>query len=140
MKHLRNLPKVERTKFQPLLREIDKAHGIVNRSDNPEKGGRFVMSICEGETLLMKHKHTGEVGFFVVAKLDRPQSIIVVPHWDARSATARKDADGKKVADSEREQFAITPTELEKLAPTGHLHAVKVRVSPLGTIRVMKGD
>ena len=56
------------------------------------------MSICEGEMLMMKHKkRPDEIGYFVVAKLDKPQSIAPVPHWDARSATERKDAEGKKV-------------------------------------------
>lgn len=98
------------------------------------------MSLCEGEMLLMKHKHTGEVSYFVVAKLDKPQSIVVVPHWDARSATARKDAEGKTVSDSKREQFAVTPTDLMTLAPPGHSHAVKVRVSPLGVVTELRGD
>jgi len=94
------------------------------------------MSICEGEMLLMKHKNgSGEVGYFVVAKLDKPQGIVLVPHWDARSATQRKDAEGKKVPDSEREQFTITPSDLKELAPPEHPHAVKIQVSPLGKIR-----
>ena len=64
------------------------------------------MSLAEGEMILMQHKQTREVGYFVVAKLDKPQSIVLVPHWDARSATERKDSDGKKIPDSKREQFA----------------------------------
>ncbi|HTQ40448.1 MAG TPA: HNH endonuclease domain-containing protein [Pirellulales bacterium] len=133
---LRKFSKPEREKFKPLLREIENAHPIVDRSDNDEKGGKFVMSICEGEMLLMKHKNgSGEVGYFVVAKLDKPQGIVLVPHWDARSATQRKDAEGKKVPDSEREQFTITPSDLKELAPPEHPHAVKIQVSPLGKIR-----
>src|SRR5262249_43308727 len=99
------------------------------------KGGKFVMSLCEGETLLMKRKQTQEIGYFIVAKLDKPQSIVVVPHWDARAAKGRKDSDGNKVKDSEREQFAVTPSDLKELAPPGHPHAMKISVSPLGRIR-----
>jgi len=98
------------------------------------------MSVCEGEMLLMRHKHTREVGYFVVAKLEKRQSIVLVPHWDARSATERKDAEGKKVAESKREQFSVTPGDLKVLAPPGHPHAVKVRVSPLGVVTVLQGD
>ncbi len=145
LKVLRKLSKTERAKFKPELRRIEEAHPIVDRSDNFEKGGKFVMSLCEGEMLLMrvKTKHgepSGEVGYFVAAKINKRESgssIEVVPHWDARAATERKDSEGKKVPDSEREQFAITPTDLKDLAPPDHPHAVKVRVSPLGEVVVI---
>lgn len=134
------LSNAERAKLKPELRRIEKAHPIVDRSENEDKGGKFVMSLCEGEMLKMKHKHTGEVGYFVVAKLDKPQSIVLVPHWDARAATERKDSEGKKVPDSKREQFAITPTDLKQLAPPDHPHAVKVRITPLGKVVPLDRD
>lgn len=136
----RQLPKAERRRQTPVLRAVEAAHPIVDRRDDDARGGRFVMSLCEGETLYMKHKDTGGVGYFVVAKLDKPRSIVVVPHWDARAATERKDAEGKKVPDSKREQFSVTPTDLAALAPPGHEHAVKVRVSPLGVVTVLERD
>jgi CRISPR-associated endonuclease Csn1 len=139
-KLFRKLSEGEREKFTTILREMERSHPLVDRTDNDEKGGRFVMSLCEGEMLFMKHKQTGELGYFVVAKLDKPQSIVLVPHWDARSATERKDAEGKKVADSKREQFAVTPTDLAKLAPPDRPHAVKVRVSPLCVVTELPGD
>jgi len=120
--------------------EIIESHPLVDRTDNDEKGGRFVMSLCEGEMLLMKHKKTGEVGYFVVAKLDKPQGIVVVPHWDARAATERKDSEGKKVPDSKREQFTVKPSDLKTLAPPGYPNAVKVRVTPLGNVSVLECD
>lgn len=132
---LRKLAKAEREKLRERLKEIERTHPLVDRSVNDQKGGRFVMSVCEGEMLMMKHKHTGDVGYFVVAKLDKPQSIVLVPHWDARAATERKDAEGKKVPDSKREQFAIPPSDLKDLAPPGYPHAVKVRVSPLRVVQ-----
>lgn len=98
------------------------------------------MSLAEGEMLFMKHKHTDKVGYFVVAKLDKPHSVIVVPHWDARAAGERKDSEGKKVPGSTRDQFPVTPTDLKDLAPPGHPHAVKVRVSPLGEIKYLAKD
>jgi hypothetical protein len=82
------------------------------------------MSLCEGEMLYMRDKRAPEkLGYFVVAKLDKPQGIVLVPHWDARSATARKDAEGKKVPESEREQFPIAPADLAALAPPERQHA-----------------
>ncbi len=137
-REIRKLPKSERSVFHDALSKLERRYSIVDRSDNVD--GRFVMSLCEGETLWMKHKYTGDVGYFVVAKLDKPQRIVVVPHWDARSATERKDAEGDKVPDSRREQFAVTPNDLRKLAPPGEPHAVKVRVSPLGNVTVRYHD
>ena len=136
----RKLSRAERRKLSPVLRDIEQTHPLVDRQDDDSKGGRFVMSLCEGEMLLMKHKRTGEVGYFVVAKLDKPRSTVLVPHWDARSATGRKDAEGKKVHDSEREHFSVTPTDLKKLAPPSHPYALKVRVSPLGETKPLERD
>lgn len=142
---VRKLTRKERAKLTPAVGDIEKAHPIVDRSDSDEKGGTFIMSLCEGEMLRMRRKTKpneppGDIGYFVVAKLDKPQSIVVVPHWDARSATARKDSEGKKIEDSEREQFAVTPSDLQDLAPPGEPHAVKVRVSPLGEVWTLKND
>lgn len=124
----------------PLLRAAERDHPMVDRRDDDTKGGRFIMSLCEGEMLFMQHKETGEPGYFVVAKLDKPGRVVVVPHWDARSATERKDSEGRKVPDSKREQFAVTPRDLKALAPPGHEHAVKIRVSPLGKVEVLHRD
>ena len=140
-KALRELSKNERDEFKESLSRIEKEHPIIDRSDDKIKGGRFVMSLAEGETLLMKHKKTKEEGYFVVAKINKRTSgsnVEVVPHWDVRAATGRKNAEGKKVTDSTREQFSVTPTDLKKLAPHGCSHAVKVHVSPLGKVTVLK--
>jgi hypothetical protein len=82
----------------------------------------------------------GPVSFFVVAKLDKPNRVVVVPHWDARKATERKDAEGIKVPNSKREQFTIAPADLKELAPPGEPHAIKVRVSPLGQMTRLERD
>jgi CRISPR-associated endonuclease Csn1 len=136
----RKLPKAERRKLTPLLRAAEQAHPLVDRSDNPDKGGRFVMSLCEGETLLMRDKNTNEVGYFVVAKMSEGQGIVMVPHWDARAAGERKDAEGRKVPDSKRLTFAIQAGDFKRLAPPGHPHAIKVRVSPLGVVTPLIRD
>jgi hypothetical protein len=91
----------------------------------------------------MKHKESGEVGYFVVAKLDKKgqsTSIVLVPHWDARAAGERKDSEGRSVPDSKRDQFSVTPSDLKTLAPPNHPHAMKVRVSPLGNIKILVRD
>tara|TARA_R110002072_G_scaffold233813_1_gene391478 strand:+ start:5415 stop:9401 length:3987 start_codon:yes stop_codon:yes gene_type:complete len=139
-KQFRNLPKEERRKLRPILSRIERNYPIVDRTNNVDKGGEFIMSLCEGETLFMKHKKTQELGYFVVAKLDKPQSIVVVPHWDARAAGERKNSEGKKVPNSKREQFAVTPSDLKALAPPDHEHAVKVHVTPLGKIKILHRD
>lgn len=136
----RELDRAERKRLTPILRQIEEAHPLVDRSHNPEKGGAFVMSLAEGEMVRMRHKQTREVGYFVVAKLDKPQSIVLVPHWDARAAGVRKDSAGNPVPDSKRDEFTATPSDLITLAPPGHPHAVKVHVSPLGTVTVLERD
>ena len=130
----------ERRRWRPVIAQIEAAHPLVNRNDDETRGGRFIMSLCEGEMLWMKHKHTGEVGYFVVAKLDKPQSIVLVPHWDARAAGERKDAKGNKVSYSKRDQFAATPSDLKTLAPPDQPHARKIQVSVLGNVTVLDGD
>ena len=143
----RRLSKAERTKYRPLLKQIELAHQVVDRADSDEKGGRFVMSLCEGEMLMMRRKPAekgeppGPVSYFVVAEIERPKKrLVVVPHWDARAAGERKDAGGKKVPNSKREEFTVTPSDLQELAPPGKPHAVKVRVSPLGKITELVRD
>jgi len=141
-KDLKALPKAERRTWTPQIAAADKAHPLVDRTDDPEKGGRFVMSLCEGEMVFMRHKErpADPPGYFVVAKLDKPRTVVLVPHWDARTAGERKDNAGKRVADSAREQFAATPSDLAELAPPGSQHAVKVRVSPLGDVEQLEKD
>lgn len=139
-KQFRELPAAERGRLTPVLRSIEAAHPIVDRSDRDDLGGRFIMSLCEGETLLMKHKNTGTVDYYVVAKMSEVGGIVMVPHWDARSAGKRKDSSGRVIPDSSREQFSVTPSDLATLAPPGQPHARKVRVSPLGVVTLLEKD
>lgn len=136
----RKLPKAERRKLAPVLRAIEQENPLVDRRDDEARGGRFVMSLCEGEMLLMKHPDTGEVGYFVVAKLDKPHTAVLVPHWDARAAGERKDANGKKIPNSKREQFSVTPEQLRELGTKEGLPPYKVRVSPLGVVTKLEKD
>ena len=142
-KAYRKLSASEKVKFKSLLADIERKHPLVDRSDDPAKGGRFVMSLCEGEMLMLRRKtkkeeNAGAVGYFVVAKLG--PDIFLVPHWDARAAGERKNSKGEKIPNSKRETISVTPTDLQTLAPPGHEHAVKVRVSPLGKIVPLTRD
>lgn len=134
------LSETEKRRWRPIIAAIEVANPLVDRSDIEALGGRFVMSLCDGETVYMLHKETKQPGYFVVAKLDPPNRIVLVPHWDARAAGFRKDSDNKPIQDSKREHFTATPSDLAALAPPGHPHAVKVRVSPLGVVTILDRD
>lgn len=114
--------------------------GPVDRSDDPAKGGRFVMSLAEGETVYMKHKDNGQAGCFVVFKLDKPQKIQFKHHWDARRAKGETDDEGKLIEDSTREEIPVSATQLRDLAPLVYEFPVKVRISPLGRITMLSND
>lgn len=137
---LRRLSAARRRRFSPCIRAIEEQNPIVDRRDDNDKGGVFIMSLCEGEMLHMKHKNTLKVGYFVVAKLDRPNRVVVVPHWDARGAKERKNAAGSEIHDSKREQLSLTPNDLKRLVVPGKLHARKVRVSALGRVQFLERD
>ncbi len=130
----------ERAQWRPAIAKIEAAHPLVDRADDDVKGGRFVMSLCEGETVYMKHKRTGEVDYFVVAEIMKAKRVVMVPHWDARAAGERRDSEGRTVPNSKRDEFEATPSDLKNLAPPGHPHAMKVRVSPLGAVTVLDRD
>jgi CRISPR-associated endonuclease Csn1 len=104
----------------------------VDRSDDPEKGGRFTMSLAEGEIVLMLHKHTRQPGYFVVTKLEKPSSVVFRAHWDARRAGGEKDGSGALIENSQRDQFDVSPAQFAKLAVPGEETPIKVVVDPLG--------
>jgi CRISPR-associated endonuclease Csn1 len=106
----------------------------VDRMDNPQLGGNFVMSLSEGETVYMRHKETNEVGYFVVVKLTKPNICEFKWHWDARRATGQKDLTGRLLADSVRHTFEVAAPQLAILAAPGELTPIKVSVSPVGNI------
>jgi len=136
---MRKMSKAERRRWRPVIAQIEAEHTLVNRSDNDD--GRFVMSLCEGEMLWMKNKATGELDYLVVAEIEKAKKrVIVVPHWDARRATARKNAEGKQIPRSKRDEFAATPSDLKELAPPGEPHARKVYVTPLGIVTLLDRD
>ena len=136
---MRKMDQQDRRRWRPLISQIESEHPIVDRS--PNSSGRFIMSLCEGEMLWMRHKRTDELGYFVVTELvTEKRSVILVPHWDARAASGRKNAEGKAVPHSKRDEFLATPSDLKNLAPPGEPHARKVHVSPLGDITLLEHD
>jgi len=139
-KNYKDLSIHERQAYSEILRAAEMGHPIIDRRDDIDRGGEFLISLGEGETLWMRHKGSNELGYFVVAKLEKPNGIVLVPHWDARKATGRKDAEDRPVTDSSREQFTVVPSEFRKLAPPGFDFVTKVRVSPLGTVKYLVKD
>jgi CRISPR-associated endonuclease Csn1 len=140
---LKRLRPSEREKWKPLLAGIERQHPIVDRRNNPALGGEFVMSLAEGEMLWMRDKEQPDAppSFFVVAKLDgESRRVVMVPHWDARAASGRRDAEGRAVDASSRYNFHVPASDLARLAPPAHPFAVKVRVSPAGKVRHIYKD
>ena len=59
------------------------------------------MSLSEGETVYMRERmknRIGEADYFVVFKLDKPQTIQFKRHWDARRAKGEKDDDNRLIS------------------------------------------
>jgi len=120
--------------YEASVRARIKKSDPVDRADDPERGGRFVMSLAEGETVYMRHKETKEVGYFVVFKLDKPFTVQFKHHWDARRAKGEKDESGELLENSQREAFPVSAGQLKSLAPPGEKTPIKVVVDPLGRV------
>lgn len=116
--------------FEATRRIRSEKKPAVDRSDNA-KTGRFVMSLSEGDTVHMRDKDTGESGYFVVFKLDKPSTIHFKYHWDARRATGEKSSEGEIIAVTKRKDIEVPASLLRNLAPWGEETPVKVDVVPL---------
>ena len=103
----------------------------VDRSDRDNM--QFIMSLAEGETLHMKHPKAGAPGYFVVFKLDKPQTIHFIHHWDARPSKPTEEQEP-------REDIPVTASNLRALEPQPGRPPYKVRVDPLGRITPLKND
>lgn len=110
----------------------------VDRTDNER--GRFVMSLAEGEIVHMRHPVTTQPGYFVVFKLDKPNTIHFIHHWDARPSQPRKDEDANEIPSSKREDIAVVAGKLKDLGIRPGQSPYKVRVSPLGKITELIRD
>lgn len=93
------------------------------------------MSLAEGDVVYMLHKESRKPDYFVVFKLDKPQTIQFKHHWDARRAKGEKNEDGELVANSEREEIPVSASQLKDLAPPNETTPIKVSVDPLGRVR-----
>lgn len=102
----------------------------VDRADHDD--ARFVMSLSEGEMIYARRKdRPGDPpDYYVVCKLDKVGNscrIHFAPHWDARKA-------------SEQDRWDVTPADLKHCGPEAGEPPVKVRVGPLGDVRVLQSD
>jgi hypothetical protein len=143
---LRRLPGPERKRIKEAIAKINSLHPLVDRADNPAKGGTFVMSLAQGEMVLARRwdpkskQPVGSPDYFVVAKLDPPNTVVLVPHWDGRRAKGRKDEEGKIVPQSQRDDFAASPSILFKCGPQDGQPPFKVRVDPFGEAVPLEHD
>lgn len=109
---------------------------VVDRADDPDGDGRFVMSLAEGESVRMLDPESGALDVFVVSELSKARGTIGFKHnRDARPATEKKDSVGNAIADSKRRELNKKPGQLKMdcSLPDG-TPPVKICVSPLGKI------
>jgi len=126
------------TTFEAARRVRLEGRPAVDRSDNED--GRFVMSLAEGEMVFMRHPKTGTPGYFVVFKLDKPNTIHFIHHWDARPSMPRKDENGNEIPGSAREDIAVVASKLRFLGVEDGQPPYKVRVAPLRRPKPVMGD
>jgi CRISPR-associated endonuclease Csn1 len=124
-----NFKAVERVR--KTLKETGKAGSAVNRAESVD--GKFVMSLSIGEIVNMKNPVTKEPGYFVVFKIDAPQTIHFTPHWDAGKS---KDSDRCRA----REDIDPSVPQLQELGCQDGQPPQKVWVGPLGQIKVLLKD
>jgi CRISPR-associated endonuclease Csn1 len=105
----------------------------IDRADDPERGGRFVMSLSLGETVYLADR-TGNTGYWVVVKLEKPDKVVFKAHWDARRDSGEKDEQGQLVHNSKRETIRLSAKQLKEHAPHGETTPIKVLVDPLGKV------
>jgi CRISPR-associated endonuclease Csn1 len=104
----------------------------VNREDTEK--GRFVMSLSIGELVKMKYPETAEKpGYFVVFKIDKPQTIHFTPHYDAG-----RDKETEKCP--KRKDIDLSPAQLQKLEIEPGTPPQKIWVGPLGDVKELVRD
>lgn len=104
---------------------------IIDKSEKEK--GKFVMSLSRGEVVHMKHPETKEPNYFVVFKIDK--AIHFTPQTDANPASS------KKQHIKLREEIDLPPNALrEAMIFTEDGVPEKVRISPLGEVKVLAND
>lgn len=147
-KQFKELPKADRRRWSPILSRIEQENPIVDRRDNAT--GRFVMSLCEGESIFGRRWQpkkgkvpgaaVGEPTFWIVAKVSDSEGIVFVAHWDARRAKGVKNDEGVVIDGTKREDWTVSPADLRACGPIPGSPPYKVRVSPLGVVTVLERD
>ncbi len=127
-KQLRRMPRCDREKFRPIIVAVNEQYPIVNRAERDGKD--FVMSLCIGETLYLRHKESKQPGYFVVYKLD-DKNAYFHPHWDARRASG-------KTVENPRDEMPLTARQIQQLVVDPK--KIKVAVTPLGTVFPLIND
>jgi hypothetical protein len=114
-------------------------HGgqLVDRSDDPARGGVFVMALAQGETIRMRHPKQARDDYFVLFKIDPSGVMHFASHADARPATTTPRDRALQAA---REGVALSPRQLQAAAPEGEQYPYKVIVSALGEARRAERD
>jgi len=111
----------------------------VNRN-NTEKG-RFIMSLSIGEMVHMKHPKTGKPNYFVVFKIDKPQTIHFTPHYDAgRDRETEKCPKREDVKKPGSKTGGLRPSYIQNLGIEPNKYPQKVWVGPLGDVKVLVRD
>jgi CRISPR-associated endonuclease Csn1 len=111
----------------------------VNRDDTSE--GRFIMSLSIGETVKMKHPETRKSDYFVVFKIDKPQTIHFTPHYDAgRDKAKEKCPKREDVKKPGNKTGGLKPLDIQNLGIEPNKHPQKVWVGPLGDVKVLVRD
>lgn len=142
--------------FEAARRVRIEKRDAVDRSDDPEKRGRFIMSLAEGEVIRMrspKMKVTSprEFDYFRVVKLDKPATIVFAHHADARPQSGNNPVTGEKLSRNPMvrlkpskkegkkaphpalmELIAVSPADLRSLTVESDKPPQKMRVTPLG--------
>lgn len=102
----------------------------VDRSDDEQS--TFVMSLAEGEMIYARRKDRPDEppNYYVVCKLDKAGNssrIHFAPHWDARKA-------------GEQDRWDVTPGDLKDCGASPGQPPYKVRIGPLGDVRMLVKD
>lgn len=112
----------------------------VNREDTKE--GRFVMSLSKGEIVNMKLPEKKEADYYVVFKIDSPNTIHFTPHTDANPDSSKKK--GVKLREDIKKPGnktgGLKPSDIQNLGVEEGKPPQKVWVGPLGDVKVLVRD
>ncbi len=121
------------TNFDAARRVRAEKKPIIDRNEN--KNGKFVMSLARGEMVHMRHPDTKEANYFVVFKIDSSKAIHFTAHTDANPASSKQK--GVKL----REDIPLVPDMLRQhIIFSENGTPEKVRISPLGEVKVLISD